>query len=169
MGYFVINRQIFDHWLWDDKPFSKGQAWIDLIGLANYEDGKTPYKGEVVTCKRGTVNRSISFLARRWGWSREKTRTFLALLASDNMVEIKATTNRTTITLINYGKYQLDPTTNQATNRQRTDSEPYKERKRINKKEKTYACAMNESDMAYQRFLEKQEALERKEREDVSK
>ena len=169
MGYFVIDRQIFDHWLWDDKPFSKGQAWIDLIGLANYEDSKTPYKGEVITCKRGTVNRSISYLARRWGWSREKTRTFLALLASDNMVELKATTNRTTITLINYGKYQLDHTTNQATNRQRTDSEPYKERKRINNNKKDITCALSESDLAFQRFLERQQAIEKELNKDDSK
>ena len=111
MGYFKVDRQIFDHWLWEDQPFSRGQAWIDLIGLANYEDGKTPYKGKVISCKRGTVYRSISYLATRWGWSREKTRNFLKLLESDNMVTIKATTNRTTITIVNYGKFQDQPTT----------------------------------------------------------
>ena len=131
MGFFKVDRQIFEHWVWEDKPFSKGQAWIDLIGLANYEDGKTTYKGEVVECKRGTVSRSISYLARRWGWSREKTRHFLTLLETDNMITIKPTTNRTTITLINYGKYQDSHTTNrQKTSQrtiQRTDSEPYNE------------------------------------------
>lgn len=137
MGFIKIDRQLFDHWLWNDKPFSKGQAWIDLIGLANYKDSKTPYKGAVVTCERGTVNRSISFLAKRWGWSREKTRTFLGLLESDSMIVLNPTTNHTTITLLNYGKFQDLPTTNQATNRQRTlqrtDSEPYNERRRIKK------------------------------------
>lgn len=135
MGYFKVDRQIFDHWIWNDKPFSKGQAWLDLIGLANYEDGKTPYKGKVIACKRGTVYRSISYLADRWGWSRDKTRTFLNLLESDNMVRVKATTNQTTITLVNYGKFQDSPTTDSSTNRQRTsqrtDSEPDKEIRRI--------------------------------------
>lgn len=157
MGYFKVDRQIFTHWLWEDKPFSKGQAWIDLIGLANYEDGKTPYKGEIVKCERGTVYRSISFLAKRWGWSRDKTRTFLKLLESDSMIRLKATTNQTTITLINYGKYQDVPTTDSSTNRQRvrqrTDSEPDKERRRIknNKKINTAAAVRDE---AWEGFVE---------------
>lgn len=131
MGFFKVDRQIFDHWLWEDKPFSKGQAWVDLIGLANYEDGKTPYQGKVITCKRGTIYRSISYLAERWGWSRDKTRSFLKLLESDGMVTIKATTHQTTITLVNYGKFQDKPTTDSPTNRQQTDSKPDKERRRI--------------------------------------
>lgn len=137
MGWIKIDRQLFEHWLWEDKPFSKGQAWIDLIGLANYEDGKTPYKGKVIICRRGTVNRSISFLAKRWGWSRDKTRDFLNLLQSDNMIHVKATTHQTTITLENYGKFQDSVTTNPTTNRQQTsqptDSKPYKEIRRMKK------------------------------------
>lgn len=168
MGYFKIDRQLFEHWVWNDKPFSKGQAWIDLIGLANYEDGKTPYKGEVITCERGTVNRSISYLAKRWGWSRDKARTFLGLLESDNMIRTKATTHHTTITLVNYDKFQDLPTTNPTTNRQQADSKPYKERIKINKNNKT-TCAKNESDLAFEEFLKEQEELERKERENDCK
>ena len=137
MGWIKVDRQLFEHWIWNEQPFSKGQAWIDLIGLANYEDGKTPYKSQIITCERGTVYRSISFLARRWGWSRDKTRNFLRLLESDNMIRIKATTNQTAITIENYGKFQDQATTNQSTNRQRTrqrvDSEPVKEIRRIKK------------------------------------
>ena len=73
-GWIPVYRQIQENWMWKEKPFSKGQAWIDLIMLANYEDKKMPYKGEVITCERGTVNLSISFLADRWGWSRKKTK-----------------------------------------------------------------------------------------------
>lgn len=137
MGYFKIDRSLFDHYLWDDKPFSKGQAWIDLIGLANFEDGKAIYRNKLVVCKRGTVNRSISFLANRWGWGREKTRNFLKLLESDNMISIEATTRRTTLTLVNYGKFQDVPTTDRPTNRQQTDQQtdnrPDKEKRRIKK------------------------------------
>lgn len=166
MGYFKVDRQIFDHWLWEDQPFSRGQAWIDLIGLANYEDGKTPYKGKAISCKRGTVYRSISYLATRWGWSREKTRNFLKLLESDNMVTIKATTNRTTITIVNYGKFQDQPTTNQATNRQRTlqrtDSEASKEKERIKKnKEREGAAPAIQSDEEIYAELKAMEAAGR--------
>ena len=110
-GWVPVSRELQDHWMWDDKPFAHGQAWIDLIMLANYEDTKMPYKGEIITCERGTVNLSISYLANRWGWSRHKTRDFLNLLESDGMVTVNATTNRTTITLENYSFYNDVPTT----------------------------------------------------------
>ena len=110
-GWVPVSRELQDHWMWKDKPFSHGQAWIDLIMLANYEDKKMPYKGEIITCERGTVNLSISNLANRWGWSRHKTRDFLNLLESDGMVTVNATTNRTTITLENYSFYNDVPTT----------------------------------------------------------
>ena len=110
-GWVPVSRELQDHWMWDDKPFAHGQAWIDLIMLANYEDTKMPYKGEIITCERGTVNLSISHLANRWGWSRHKTRDFLNLLESDGMVTVCATTNRTTITIENYSFYNDVPTT----------------------------------------------------------
>jgi hypothetical protein len=34
-GFVSIHREIMDHWIWQDKPVSKGQAWVDLILLAN--------------------------------------------------------------------------------------------------------------------------------------
>ena len=39
-GYIKLYRSIFNHWLWQDKPFSRGQAFVDLILLANYKDKK---------------------------------------------------------------------------------------------------------------------------------
>lgn len=118
-GYIKLHRSIQDHWLWKKFPFSEGQAWIDLIMLANHEDKKIPYKGEIVICERGTVSRSISSLADRWKWSRDKTRRFLSLLENDGMVIVNATTNRTTITLVNYDNFQVSTTTDNATSRQR--------------------------------------------------
>ena len=115
-GFISLSRKIQEHWLWKRYPFSYGQAWIDLLLLANYEDAKTTYKGEVIICKRGDVNFSIEYLAERWKWSRWKVRNFLTLLEKDEMVLVKATTHRTTVTIVNYGNYQFSPTTNHTTN-----------------------------------------------------
>lgn len=117
-GWIYLHRSLVDHWLWNDKPFSKGQAWVDLLLLANYEDVKIPYKGEVITCERGVVNRSITFLADRWGWDRKTVRTFLHLLESDGMVAINCTTHRTTIIIEKYGFFQDIRTTNCTTKSQ---------------------------------------------------
>lgn len=119
-GWIKLNRQITEHWLWQKFPFSYGQAWIDLLILANHEDEKVPYKGDIVICKRGDVSRSILSLSKRWQWGRDKTRDFLRLLEKDEMIVLNATTNRTTITIVNYDKFQVSPTTNTTTNPQRT-------------------------------------------------
>lgn len=124
MGWIALDRKLLDHYLWECKPFSKGQAWVDLLLLANHKDHKTPYKGKVITCRRGEVNRSITWLASRWGWSRSKVRDYLRLLESDKMVALKTTVHRTTVTIENYAFYQTLPTVNQPTNRQQADSKP---------------------------------------------
>ena len=121
-GWICLHRQLLDNWVWQRPDY--GYAWVDLLLLANHEDVKGTYKGRVVIYKRGTVNRSISALADRWGWSRDKTRTFLHALQSDGMISMEATTHQTTITIEKYSDFQDVPTTNQSTNRQQTDSKP---------------------------------------------
>lgn len=109
-GFFVVDRGLFDHWVWSDKPYAKGQAWIDLIGLANHKDTKRVKNGETIVFKRGTVNRSMKELADRWGWNRKQVKKFLLDLEADQMVSVKATRTGTRqgtrITLLNYGRFQ---------------------------------------------------------------
>lgn len=114
-GWIRLSRSIQDHWLWEDEPFDKARAWIDLLMLANYEDKKIAYKGEIITCKRGDVNLSLLYLADRWKWSTWKVRNFIDLLEKDEMITTNRTTHRTTITIVNYGFYQDLPTTKRTT------------------------------------------------------
>lgn len=118
--FLMLNRGILDHWIWEKTPFSEGQAWIDLLLLANIEDKKNSYKGEIITCKRGDVNYSLLWLAERWKWSRWKVREFLKILEDDGMVSVNATKHRTTITIVNYDNFNKSPTTS----RQQTDNKP---------------------------------------------
>lgn len=114
-GWVKLDRSIMEHWLWDDKPFSYGQAWMDLIMLANHADTKSVYGGKVVKFKAGTVNRSVLSLSKRWGWNRKKTAKFLKILEDDEMVTTIGTTMGTTITIVNYSKFQNQGTTTGAT------------------------------------------------------
>lgn len=111
-GWIALHRSLLDHWLWKDKPFSNGQAWIDLILLANHKDVKEYANGSLKLFKKGTVNRSIESISHRWGWNRKKTRKFLNALEADGMVTVNVTTHGTTITLINYDIYQTVGKTN---------------------------------------------------------
>jgi len=128
-GWIALHRSILDHWVWKDKPFSNGQAWIDLILLANHKDTKEYINGSLKTFKKGTVNRSIESLSSRWGWNRKKTRKFLNALEADEMVTINVTTHGTTITLVKYSDFQTlgttkGTTTDQTEGQQRENNVP---------------------------------------------
>ena len=105
-GYILINRCIEDHWLWTEKPFTRGQAWIDLILMANFTDSQMMTKGQIVKIKRGQVFRTIGFLAERWGWNKKKVRTFLDLLRGHAMVTTEGSAQGTLITIENYETWQ---------------------------------------------------------------
>ena len=69
-GWIKVWRKLADSQMWLEKPFSKGQAWIDLLLLATSTDHVSKYKGRSKSYKAGTVHFSLCFLTERWGWSR---------------------------------------------------------------------------------------------------
>ena len=108
-GFIILHRKITENWIWEDKPFSKGQAWIDILMLVNHQDNKVllPKTNELVTVKRGEHITSELKLADRWGWSKTKVRNFLKLLSTDGMIEdIKKDRKRTRLKVLNYNDYQ---------------------------------------------------------------
>lgn len=115
MGWIKLDRKIMDNdFLWGcEEPFSRGQAWTDLLLLANHKDGRLSIRGEMVDVKRGDVNRSLRSLAKRWGWSVGKVTRFIDKLESEGMVVKKQNTrwNTTTeaITIVNYAYFQDVP------------------------------------------------------------
>lgn len=141
-GWVKLDRSIMEHWLWDDKPFSYGQAWMDLIMLANHADTKKVVNGAVTKFKAGTVNRSILSLSKRWGWDKKKAAKFLTILESDEMVTTKRTTHGTTITIVNYSKFQNQGSTKRTTDGS-TDGQPLDTNKNVKneKKVRSYSAS----------------------------
>lgn len=124
IGWICVHRKIQDCWLWDDdEPFSKGQAWIDLLLLANHEDKKTLFDGELIVVKRGQRITSVRKLADRWHWGKDKTLNFLRVLEQEEMIVRNADSRKTLITIVNYGVYQDVKDTKQTVSRQSADSE----------------------------------------------
>ena len=105
-GAIWLHRELCYHWLWSKKPFSPGQAWIDMLMLANHKTLKVPYKNKITEIKRGEFIRSVRYLAGRWGWSRSAVQRFIVLLKNDSMIEQKAGQRANHITICNYNKYQ---------------------------------------------------------------
>ena len=107
-GYILLHKRIMDLecWVWNDKPFSRGQAWIYLLLNANFKDETKNIKGQVVTIKRGQVLRAEDTLAKDWGWSRGKVRRFLKSIEKDGMCSINGTSYGTVISIENFEQYQ---------------------------------------------------------------
>ena len=106
-GYIRLHRKIQDCWVWDDK-FSRGQAWVDLILLANHKEKKFPFDNEIITIERGQYLTSMRKLSERWKWHRNTVKGFLQLLEKDQMIKLKVATSYTLITIINYDIYQYN-------------------------------------------------------------
>ena len=121
-GWIKLNRQIMDHWVYQDKPFNRSMAWIDLLLLADLKTHKWLWRGRLTEFKRGDVNLSMTELGRRWGWSRKKVKGFMDDLERDNMVTVKGTTHRTTVTLIKYDDFQIQGTTEDTTEEQQKNN-----------------------------------------------
>lgn len=105
-GWISLHRSITDHKLWQEKPFSWAQAWIDLLLIVNHRDSDIIFDASIIRVKRGQIITSVRKLAERWGWSRMKTSRFISVLESDHMVIKKCDTKKTVITICNYDHYQ---------------------------------------------------------------
>lgn len=139
-GWVLLYRSIRDSWIWDKKPFSHGQAWIDLILDVNHDTGKFYLNGKLKEIGRGQKWTSVRTLAARWGWRNEDVINFLRALEDDGMITRETTQSGTLLTLINYGDFQ--DARNTKRNGQRNDkrngqrNETKKDRERMTKEGK---------------------------------
>lgn len=105
-GWISLHRKIKKHWLWKDRPFTKGQAWIDILLECNHEGQKINIGNEILICNRGESIKSLKTWAKSWGWTISKVRRFLKLLENDSMIELKTAHNTTHLKVCNYESYQ---------------------------------------------------------------
>lgn len=119
MGWIKINRKLLNSEAWCAEPFTRGQAWVDLIGLAAFRDGYIRVRGVRINITRGQCAHSQETLAERWQWSRGKIKRFLNELENDQKI-IQQTVQQTNIrksliTICNYNKYQAEENVNDTT------------------------------------------------------
>lgn len=105
-GWIKLYRSVQNNWIWEDRPFNRQTAWIDLLLMANHEDKDVLIGNKLITVKAGQRWTSVKKLADRWGWSRHKTKDFLDLLQSDNMIYVHTTPQGTMVSIVNYLKFQ---------------------------------------------------------------
>ena len=106
-GFICLHRSIMDE-KWFKEPFTKGQAWIDMLLMAAYKNTTVEIRGISVSLKRGQLAMSEETYSKRWQWHRSKVRRYLDYLASESLMQIKVNTTNVTsvVTIVNYEKYQ---------------------------------------------------------------
>lgn len=105
-GWIRLDRKILNNWVWADKPFSEGQAWIYFLLRANHDCVKVPVGSDFITLEPGDFMTSEVKLAEAFGWSRTKIRRFISRLESDHMCVKKAASKGTVISVVNWALYQ---------------------------------------------------------------
>lgn len=130
-GFIILHRKVCENWLWLSEPFSKSQAWIDLLLLANHSDGSFFIRGVKVGVKRGQIGKSETSLSQRWKWSRGKVRAFLKLLETEQQIKQHKSPIINIIEIINYDLYQK--MNNRMNNKKTTE----RQQKDTNNKERT--------------------------------
>jgi hypothetical protein len=133
-GWIKLHRKIQEHWIWQEKPFDKKSAWIDLILSANHKNNKFLLGNELVEAKRGSFITSEVKLSERWGWSRTKVRSFLKVLEEDKMLIKKTDNKKTTLTIVNYSEYQVSETAEE--HQKNNEKTSKKHQKNTNKNDK---------------------------------
>jgi len=163
-GYIILWRCIRDNHFWQDKPFDRSRAWIDLLMMANHTDGIIRSRGISVPVSRGQVGTSEVVMADKWGWSRGKVRRFLAELRKQGQIVQQNSNVNSLITITNYDLYQMVSTADDTANStadgqqtvQQTDSKQYpkKECKRMERNEEnentsSYKMTINDFSFLY--------------------
>jgi hypothetical protein len=119
-GWIKLHRKIFDNPMYFSEPFTRMQAWIDLLLLANHSGQYFYIRGNRVDVKRGEVAHSMESLAQRWKWSRGKVLRYISQLENSQMIVQQKSHVITKLSITNYNTYQSDGTTDSTTDGQQT-------------------------------------------------
>ena len=164
-GWIKLHRDIQEHWLWEDEPFSRGQAFIDLLMEVNHEDRKVLFNGELIEIKRGSKITSLRKLGERWKWSICKVKKFLEQLQKDGMITYKSDNKKTLVTIEKYSVYQSRENTEKTDKEHRNYTE--QNQNEIKTKSEQNQNETNKNDKEYIKNVKEREEWEEGEEEKV--
>lgn len=139
-GWIKLHRSLLESDFWKCETFSRGQAWVDLLMLANFKDSFFYKRGVKIDVKRGQLGRSEVELSDRWKWSRSKVRKFLKDLEKEQQIKVVKSSVTQVITIIKYNDFQSEEQqkdSKRTAERQQKDSKkPHIKNDKNDKKEK---------------------------------
>lgn len=111
-GFVKLARRAFskahgDRWWLEPRTFSKWEAWIDVIQLAQFQAYTYQTEHGPIALDRGEFIASLRFLAERWKWSVKQVRGFVEQAARIDRIRAQRKTQAGTVyVVVNYETYQ---------------------------------------------------------------
>ena len=121
-GWIKLYRKITENPLYFSEAFTRLQAWIDLLIIANHDENFIYIRGNKVEIKRGQIAKTQDTLAERWKWSRGKVVRFLDELQKSGQIVQQKSKLITLISIVNYELYQCGSTTESTTDSTSNDT-----------------------------------------------
>lgn len=88
-GWIKLHRSLLDNPIWEKKPFTEGQAWIDILLLAETEEKDRRLKVSTIHQLPGNVYMSKKEMMDRWGWGRRTLDRVLAEWEKQDMISVR--------------------------------------------------------------------------------
>lgn len=111
-GHIKISRKAFDpvdgdpYWH-EPRKFSRWEAWVDLLQLAQWTRHTMRTQYGPVTLERGEFIASVRHLAKEWKWGKDKVASFLKELKKSGRITRQSDGHAGTVYLIEkYDTYQ---------------------------------------------------------------
>lgn len=119
-GWIKLYHSLLDNPMWQKKPFSEGQAWVDLLLLAETTEHDFEAGGETRQQTPGCVYISKFALMDRWGWTQWKIDHVFPDWEKQGLIHYKTQKKKgTVITIVNWGKFQRKSGANQKINQEK--------------------------------------------------
>jgi len=134
-GWIKLYRKIIDNPLYFSEPFTRSQAWIDLLLLANHKPNFFFKRGIKIEVGIGQIGYDLETLAKRWQWSRGKVERFISILESENTIVRQKNNVSTLISIVNYEQYQTDDKPNRKPNSKANGQQTIKQTETNNNEE----------------------------------
>lgn len=118
-GFIRLSRKFFENDIWKvARTYNESEAWLDLIQSARFEASEQTARvgGREITWGQGQYPASVRFLATRWHWSQQRTRSFLTKLKKRGMIRTECQQGMNIITLVNYRQYNCPDETESTVN-----------------------------------------------------
>ena len=122
-GFIKLHRSLGENWVAHDPQHLA--LWTWLLLLATFKPHTVMLNGILIKLEPGEIATSLRILSNRTGIKRDKVKSILKNFESEQMIRHCPNKKYTRIRLINWGKYQYDPTQE----RQCPDTEPTGEKK----------------------------------------